>query len=427
MHQIIKKKQLMILPAVVLLMAFLWIVAAFHYTGANTNAQEVAVDSIDYEKMEARILYNDNQIIYFSTDNKTWHEAEGVNVTTSKGNALQYDISWNTSKKETTIYFRGNSNTKTATLVIPAYNTTFKAKFDKAEGGIEFSNMEGATVVRWRKTTDYTWHYVNVDASVTTPPTVTIGGSSVTPQSYNDFVAELDNLRVKGAKIHCQTAPSDWVDVNNPGMRPSKEVKVTISAKKSAPSVKVNVKKMTVNTKTTQEWLTKEEWEKKAQWHACSKNMKVSDLAPDAVKESGRKDVTIYVRTEATSSNAASKIAILEIPQRDGIPTSPASLVLTAGKQAGKGKANLTFTSVPAQGYQYYIQKSGGSFDETAVSWKTVKKAKTIKLSESKAPKGSVIYIRVAGVAQNVNKGIALQLPSECSSLTVGDYPAPAA
>lgn len=453
MVQLIKKKWF-VLPAVVLAVVLLWFAICFRFSGAD-GEKPVEIKEINYETMEAKILYNGNTNIYYSTDKKTWNEAEGMLVTADNTNgntagtidtsALLYDISWNSSAKETAIYFRGNIDTTTATLTIPAYNTKFKAKFDKSTGDVDFSNTEGATIIRWRKTTDYTWHYVNIDSSdtahVNTEVENIIGSSKVWVDSYDTFLTQIDGLRTKGAKIHCQTAPKVYqIDSNgtvtDQGMRPSKEVKVSITARRKAPTVKVNVKKMTVNTKATQEWTTAEQWdsvrdaktqqEKDQIWKSCTKTMKVSALAPTAVDSSVTgKDATIYIRLQSTSSNTASKIAIVEIPKRAAKPATPASLVQVPGKKAGKGKAQLTFTNVPAQGYQYYVQKSAGAFDETAVSWKTVKKAKTIKLSEKSAPAGSVIYMRIAGVAQNANKNIALQLPSDYISMKVGSYPAP--
>lgn len=67
-----------------------------------------------------------------------------------------------------------------------------------------------------------------------------------------------------------------------------------------------------------------------------------------------------------------------------------------------------------------------GTLDETTARWKAVKKAKNVKFNERQLPAGSIIYVRTAGVAKNVNKNIDLQLPSKCYSFTVPAYPAAA-
>ncbi len=203
-------------------------------------------------------------------------------------------------------------------------------------------------------------------------------------------------------------------------MPPSKEVKVSIPALKAAPTIKVNVKKLTVNTTVKQQWSTTRS-ALDSDWINCSKTMKRSDLASKAAI--GETDQTLYFRSAATSSVSASKIATLVIPVRAEAPEAPISVrMVTPASIKKKASASIVFSSVPSEGYEYCIIKAG-VLDESKASWKTIKTSKTLKFNQSRLPTRSIIYVRTKGVAQNLNKKIDLKLPSLCYSVTIPAYP----
>ncbi len=431
MWQFIRNKSVVFLAAflaMILLLGTAGVLQFVNAAGADT-VSPVELDRIDYSKMELSVKTNGNVIVYYSTNKTKWYEAEPVPSTNANGDSvLLYDISWISASTETTLYFRGNSNTTTLAVKIPGYNKSFKVKFDKAAGTFDFLNTEDAEVIRWRKQTDDNWNYVWVNSEKTTleipeetDKNYETYGVTGKIQSISDFEKEIAKLRVKGAKLIFQIAPKPWSSTDSQGSRPSKDVKVSVTAKKTAPSMKVNIKKLTVNTRTKYEWTVKDPFTAtKEDWKNCSKsNMALSDLAPAAVNGTG--DVTLYFRSEATSSSCESKVTALTIPAREAQPTSPVVIAQTPGDKEGKGKATLTFSNVPTQGYEYTIVKSG-TLDETKASWKKITKAKTVKFTEKGLPAGAKVYVRNAGVALNVRKGIDLKLPSKCLEQVVPAY-----
>ena len=430
MRQISYKKIFFAVSA--FLMAVLLSVAGIrYYTKANLGIVEL--ESINYNDMTLTLNMNENEKVYYSTNRTKWYEIE-EGVTQGEGDTgkkILYDISWVSAASSKKLYFRGTNKTTILTVTLPKYNSKFKVKFSKVDGTFDFQNTEDAEIVRWRKSTDYTWKYVGLNDNASTDPTVKTkyGLEGITIATQGALQAEVANFRVKSTKLIFQTVGKSG-DKSDEGMRASKEVKVSIPAKRAAPAVKVNVKKLTVNTKATQEYTTKNPLTAtKNDWSSCSKNMKVEEVAPSTVAKANSADVTVYFRLAATSSNCESKVTAIDIPSREAAPATPAALNQTAGKKEGKGKAELTFQGVPTQGYDYCIVKAGAGAmaDETTAKWKTVKKAKTIKFSESSLPAGSIIYIREAGITANANKKIELKLPSQCISMTVGAYPAPEA
>lgn len=433
MQQFIHKKKLAVIVSMSLFVLLLGVAGILYYVNVAADGTVGAVEltSIDYTNMDLTVNTNGNTIVYYSTNKTKWHEVEGVAGKEGAG-TLTYDISWISASKNTKLYFRGNMNNKTLLVTIPGYNSSFKAKFDKSSGEFEFLNTEGAEVIRWRKQTDYTWHYIWAEhgktlVNSTDDPNYKKYG--VIPiQPMEEFEKEVSDLRVKGAKLVFQIAPVAWSSTEDQGMRPSKDVTVSIPAKRTAPNMNVNIKKLTVNTRTNMEWTTttKNPSETKEEdWKSCTEsNMALSELASAALN--GTNDVMLYFRTEATSSNCESKVAALLIPAREKAPNAPVVISQTAGTAAGRGKASLMFSNVPSTGYEYVISKNGDDIDETKVSWRKITKATTVKFTESSLPAGAKIYVRNAGVALNVNKGIDLKLPSQCFSATVPAYPAAA-
>lgn len=410
MQKLVQKKIVLILSVFAIVLMFGIAGMLHHFSAANAeNESAVSLLGIDYDNMELKLSSGGNGIVYYSTDRKKWYEAENL-----AGNELVYDISWISASKATTLYFRGNIKTDTLSVKIPGYNSKFKVTFDKITGEFEFSNTEGAKLIRWRKSTDYTWSYIYADSSKASG-TETVNGKTIDIQSIEDFEKEVENFRVKGTKLVFQTAPEAYDSTTGKGSRASKDVTVTISAKKTAPTVKVNVKKMTINTTTKLEWTNTNPFDtsKTSVWTDCTKsNMSLSSFAQNALDGTG--DVTLYFRTAATTSACESKVTALKIPAREKSVKSTVDVTYTPGKREGNGKVTLKFSNLPSQGCEYVVVKPADkdSYDEATASWKTLKTSKEVSFSEKALPTGSVIYIRDAGVAENVNKGVALVLPS---------------
>lgn len=427
-----KKLSFLLSAVVVLLVAFCVLTGNYLYnTKADNNStlSPVSLDSLDYNSMEITLNMNGNAILYYSTNRKTWNEADGTVITGSQGNAaMLYDISWVSMSGKATLYFRGNMDRTTCAVAIPAYNKKFKAKFDKMDGTFDFENTEGIEVIRWRKITDYTWNYIwaehgKADLQVkndSSDPYYAKYGFIGKIQKLESFENDVMRMRVKGTKLMFQTVPMVRKEGND-GAPPSKEVKVAIPALKAAPNIKVNVKKLTVNSTIRQQWSTTRS-AVDTNWQNCTKAMSIETIAPEAA--SGSAMQSVYFRTAATSSASPSKVTTLEIPAREAAPEAPFAFNAIAPTSAKRrATATLSFSNVPSVGYQYTVVKTG-TLDETRASWKAVRQAKTIKFNDRNLPAGSIIYVRTAGVAKNVNKNIDLKLPSKCYSFVVPAYPA---
>ncbi len=437
MKQWIHKKWILLLP-VLALSIIIGLSSYMRYAGANAEA--ITLNQIDYDNMELTLNTKGNAIIYYSTNKSKWYEADGAfAIDSSDGGSndmsatVTYDISWISATGSTKLYFRGNVNHTTLPVIIPACNKKFKVKFDKANGDFDFDNMDNVEIIRWRKSTDYTWGYIWADRSksgieiknVATDANYQKYGFTGTVQSLTDFEKNvIPSLRVKGTKLIFQTVPVIGVDGKD-GIRASKEVAVKIPAKRTAPNIKVNIKKLIVNTTTKQQWVTTTgsiAGVSDTEWQACTKTMDLATIAADAIE--GKSEKTLYFRTSATSTNCESKVATVKVPARATEPTSPVAISQSAPTSSkGKAKAKVMFTNVPSESYEYVIIKNGTALNEKTAAWKTIKTAKTITFTESSLPAGSVIYVRVKGVNENVKKGIALKLPSKYTSITVPAYP----
>lgn len=432
MKQWIHKKWILLLPVLVLSIV-VGISSYMRYAGASAEA--ITLNQIDYDNMELTLNTGGNAIIYYSTNKSKWYEADGAFAIADNDSAsgktdatVTYDISWISATGSTKLYFRGNVDHTTLPVTIPAYNKKFKVKFDKANGDFDFDNLENVEIIRWRKSTDYTWGYIWADRSKTKTNTVDTAkyGNITSVQTLEDFEKNVvPSLRVKGAKLIFQTVPVIG-NARDEGIRPSKEVSVKIPAKRAAPNVKVNIKKLTVNTTTKQQWVTTTgsiAGVPDTEWQACTKTMDLNTIAADAIAGTSAK--TLYFRTSATSTNCESKVTTVKIPARADEPTTSVVIDQTAPTSSkGKAKAKVMFTNVPSEGYEYVIIKNGAALNEKTAAWKTIKTAKTITFTEKNLPVGSVIYVRVKGVNENVKKGIELKLPSKYyKSKPVEAYP----
>lgn len=349
-----------------------------------SEAGEVAIVGIDYEDLTMKIDPNGNSIVYYSKDKSNWFELEYY----TDGSCYVMDISWANATADVKLYFKGDKNSKVVNVVLPKKNSAFKATFDKVEGTVELDEFDDATVFQWRKTTDYNWKTVSVNQS---------------DISYKLFMDELENLRFKGGKIIVRTPAVAGKSAIDTGARPSKEITLSIPKRNNAPSVSVNIKKLTINTTDKMEY----KLSNNALWLECDKNMELSELINLSVGG------TIQIRTAATETNTYSKTLSLIIPAQRPAPALP--LYYYENKKfvmqfSDAGKSNP---------YEYTIVKAGDSYDPVTAVWKSVTSSNVIKLSESTVPSGSMIFIRSKGVAANATKGTPVELPSDTASIAI--------
>lgn len=364
---------------------------------AAEEASAISVENINYTNMTMLINKNNNTIVYYSTDKTTWSELEAQMLSE---NIYSMDISWITSTADKTLYFKGDVIMTIVSVTIPKKNSSFKAVFNKAAGDFTLSNTDDAETFEWRNATDYNWTVVSFDES---------------SDSYVKFLNAIDSFRFKACKIKIRCSAVNGTSAADPGIRQSKEVTVTISARAAAPTVSVNVKKLTVNTLASMEYYD----ESLGVWVECDKTMSLLDLLPDVFYDNGAVTSTLLIRKAETSTQPYSKTKSITIAGQTKAPTIGDS-TSEFTYYYSNGKLIIQFPQASSTDvYEYVIVKDGYEFDLTNVAWTSVKKSSVITLSASKAPENCTIYIRKAGTAANASKNISFVMPSDYAYFTV--------
>lgn len=371
------------------------------------TAGVVTVKGIDYETLIMKVYLKGNGILYSSLDRKTWNEVEGMYD--EEGDFLYVDISWAAATSNVTVYFRGDVNRNETKLILPKQNSSFKPVFDKLSGDFDFTGVEGQQYFFYRKSTDYNWQKVYFE-----------GFSGEDGISYAQFLEQIKLLRFKGASIIMKLGQNagEKATEDDPGERPSKEVKVSITKLATAPNITLKVTNLTLNTRETMEYSFDTNT-----WRSCLKNMSVEEIAPSAYSNghAAGADVLLFFRNSATEKKPESQIMTLTIP---GQKLAPAVSTVAGSEIAYEytgGKLKLTFNLASVNNaYEYCIIKDGTMETTTKkISWKAVKNTKSILLSSKQAPDGSIIYFRLKATAPNAKKGIALALPSLTDEIIV--------
>lgn len=365
----------------------------FFAEGTTDSAQagQVEVVKIDYDSLIITLNTNGNSVVSYSTNKTAWNVVEFFQG--QNDGEICMDISWIAVGSQKTLYFKGDQNTKVIQVTLPK-QTAIKAKFDKVDGILTLSNTGDATHFQWRKSTDYTWNTVSLNEK---------------SQEYEQFIKNLEQFRVKGAKLLIRTAQIPGESEDNPGARPSKAVTVSITKRGNAPNVSVNIKTLKLNTTTKMEYSLDG-----IKWTDCEKTMTLESLLPKTLYKNGTsaKD-TVLIRKAETANVPYSKTQTLTIPAQRAVPTT-VSYYIQDSKYVFLQFSDASDTNM----YEYVVVKPGKTFDPAKAAWKTVKKT-SIKLSKSSAPDGSKIYYRLKGTKANTAKGIDLVLPSAYGELTV--------
>ena len=394
------------------LFSVLFILAVLCTGTVSARAEEasaVSVGEIDYENYTMILNYHGNATIYMSTDNrKTWNEVDGEINGTGDSRTVKMDISWVSAASDVKLYFKGNSDKTEVDVTLPKTDTSFKVKFDKINTDFVMTNETSATSFMWRKNTDYTWTEVPFDTA---------------SSEYKSFLAAVENLRFKGAKLVFRTGQVKGTNAENVGSRPSKEVTVSITKYGTAPSIKLNVVKLTLNTKESYEYTTDLA---SGTWNSCEKGMSLADIAPGTLLKDGNASaVTVYFRVAQTEKKAASLISSITIPAQTAAPDAGAAGTdVECSENTTKKKYELSFKTASSDNmFEYCVVTPDKTFDLSKAKWKTVKASKTILITQKSAPDGSVVYFRFKGTAENLKKKIALKLPSAYTTFTINWTP----
>ena len=377
---------------------------------ADETPGRITVGDIDYESLTMKIYKNGNTNVYFSTtlasDLSGWDEVSGVASNDGNGTYLLVDISWASSAADVKFYLRGDKNTNATEVVFPKASTAFKATFDKVNGDFTFAGQDDAKYFYYRKNTDYNWVKVYFEG-MGTP-------NGDKEMSYADFLSNVEMLRFKGSKLVFKLGQQVGTSETETGARPSKEVTVSITKYASAPSVKLNITKLTFNTKNTMEWS-----DDMKNWHECEKNMSLEELAPNAISAKAS-DVVLFFRVAATEKKPCSQIAVVVIPAQTSAPAVGKDAEVSYSYDNNKLLINFSKASA-ANMYEYCVVAADKEFSLSTAKWKTVKAAKTVSLTK-KSAEGAKVYVRYKGTLENVKKGIEFRLPSAYASFTADGF-----
>jgi hypothetical protein len=368
-------------------------------TEADT-ATAVSFGVINYELLTIQVYNNSNSVVYYSTDNSNWTEVEGVYNSTTKSYLM--DISWVATTSEVTLYFKGDAVKTIKSITLPVQNTTFSVDYDKAEGDFTFNNAEESDTFEWRKQSDYNWKTVDMKESSTT---------------YQAFLKTIDEFKVKGASIVIRLPQVIGTGVDNVGMRPSKADTVAITAWSTAPVVKVNSSKLTLNTTASMEYYDSNS----DIWIECSSAMGLEDITPQVLYANGAVQTTVKIRKTSTKLAPHSKTTLLTIPAQTAAPTVGDSTT-DVTYYSMNSKLILQFNKASSTCiYEYAIFKVDNDFDLAKASWKAVKSSAILTISATTAPEGCSVYVRKKGTDANTSTGISLVLASAVNSFVV-DY-----
>ncbi len=377
---------------------------------ADDAASQITVGDINYESLTMKIYKNGNTNVYFSTtlasDLSGWDEVSGVASNDGNGTYLLVDISWASSAADVKFYLRGDKNTNATEVVFPKASTAFKATFDKVNGDFTFAGQDDAKYFYYRKNTDYNWVKVYFEG-MGTP-------NGDKEMSYADFLSNVEMLRFKGSKLVFKLGQQVGTSATETGARPSKEVTVSITKYASAPSVKLNITKLTFNTKNTMEWS-----DDMKNWHECEKNMSLEELAPNAISAKAS-DVVLFFRVAATEKKPCSQIAVVVIPAQTSAPAVGKDSEVSYSYDNNKLLLNFSKASATNM-YEYCVVTADKEFSLSTAKWKTIKAAKTVSLTKKSAD-GATVYVRYKGTLENVKKGIEFKLPSAYSSFTANGF-----
>jgi hypothetical protein len=381
----------------------LLIILAFILTGLIPAsrvdaASAVSVGKIDYDRMTMQIYYNSNSVVFYSTDNSTWSEAEGEYDSSAKSCVM--DISWVSKTSDVTLYLKGDNIKTVKSVILPAQNTSFNVKYDNILDEFNFDNSDEADSLEWRKATDYNWMTVDMDQS---------------SASYQRFIKKMNELRVKGSVIIIRIPQVTGTGISNAGMRPSIERTVTISARAAAPVIRVNSSRLTLGTASSMEYYDPAS----DLWMECSPTMSLNEIAPEVLYENGSSSVTLRIRKAATASAPYSKTAHFRIPGQSAAPTiGDNSSEVTYYYM--NSKLILQFNRASdAKVYQYAIVREDADYDAAIVSWRDIKSTDLLTLSSGYAPQGATVYIRRKGTDADSDDISDLVLASAANSFTV--------
>lgn len=347
-----------------------------NYQKAAASSGGTLTAYIDWNSQDLKLVSTAGDEYFYISDakQKTWDEIEAEKIEGTQSTAY-CDLSWINKAYELTI--KGEKNPSDILKVAIAAPRVLKAKFaivneeltltmtvtetiDKKKVTTEL-NPASAASVQWRKGTTGLW------------------------QPYSTL--DLQRYLTKGATLNLRLAGECSTDASKCYL-PSKVSSVKVTKKAKAPSVKVDMKGLTLGVKKGQEYIVATDTTRSAVMNVSDKiyaNPPLADIANKALEGDGYikplKAFTVKVRTASTTKKAASKWNLISYPAQR---TTSAS-ALTAKYEAMGTSYGATLKNNTTYNIEYFVasdtraQSVSAAEINAKTKWATVKAGKEVK------------------------------------------------
>lgn len=351
---------------------------------ANAAVSSITVKEINYENSTITLQGNsaDTRIYFSDSKGTTWEAIPGE---LGSDKTITMDISWILVSSKYTIKFKGDVSTQVVTVAIPKQQTTFKATYNRVKQLVTYMN-QGNRSVQWRKKDSYIWNTVN----------------------SSTFPSELEMLSTQGSTVYLRLVPVNGATVNGiltVGERPSKEVSITIPKKVDAPKVTINGSKFSIPVIKNMAYRIVAEDGTLSEWVMvkATTNLMLSDIAASALyvnSSTTQSKVTLQFRKNATSSTQVSHLATVTVPIQEGAPDETESGISISYTSSTSLSLTVKAASI-TKPFEYTIVEPGKTLDYQEASWTAITSSTAIKITSTKAPEGSLIYVRKKSIEGN--------------------------
>lgn len=426
------------------------------YAAGNATMLPDTSIQVDYEYEEMEVTAGQNKVIYYSDNaNATvWEEAEAG----ADGKAI-FDISWVKPGLTTRVYIKGDKDTLVTARYIKAQEKL------TAEFVGDISAADVVDIEKWKKVyekysaftseTGYILFFTkNGGAETAYFDVENIEWRKGTSGNWQPFERlNLGQMNAKGATLYFRIKAVNDADTQDgvSGKRYSSDAKIFLQKTAAAPTVNVNNAAMSLSIRNGMEYsLNDKDWflvptySKNATGNEMSVPVQDFDVLPttnqrvttvavplvlgtsanrkiDAAlvtenpgkyqvekNEAGEMTgIYVYVRTAAGGRKSASKTEKVLIPFAKSDPNVAKDITVAyQNTKSGTGGVMLTNNTSAADGvnYQYAIVDDPDNLTAEELSelkWSTLKAAKTIKVSSSRALTGQYLIFRVAAEGKN--------------------------
>lgn len=204
------------------------------FKAINADAEDanraVSVTSVDYDSMTMSLRGDGDTEYYISDANqKVWEKVEG----TAQNGIVLIDISWISQMRNYTLWVKGDVSAKPVKVMLPQRNDKFRVTYLQTENKVSFNNIPNGFdgSVQWRVKGYSGWNDTTAD---------TAGSDALSEQLAYYINTEKD------ITVYFRTSQIKGKSETETGIRPSKEVSVTIKKMEAMPNIKVDNDRLTV-------------------------------------------------------------------------------------------------------------------------------------------------------------------------------------